>query len=268
MSLFDFFKKKKDANKDIPQNDPALLSAKLFFAGEPFLDDNRINAQLKRHFTKIKFADEDGPKPNSRHYFFEDYEVKIGGKNIPAQGVIFMPDKEGVDLQQLETSFTQNYNWEGGVEIVRSCNYEIILSELMTRTMDYKDRVACFQKFVASIIFALQPNAVWLSLSDRIMDPSHFMQYYLKNDCKNLSSLLNVRLFNLDDGSNDTIMDTLGLHGLGLHDLEIRFGTDYNPPDMASLLFNYGNYIFENGNVFKHGSTCLLYTSPSPRDRG
>ena len=59
---------------------------------------------------------------------------------------------------------------------------------------------------------------------------------------------LNVRLFRVEGGAQgDMLMDTRGLAALGLPDLQMHF-RGLNPGRVAGLLFNYGRYIYENGD--------------------
>ena len=63
---------------------------------------------------------------------------------------------------------------------------------------------------------------------------------------------VNVRLFRVEEQRpGDLLMDTLGLAGLGLPDLQCHFNSARN--DVARLLWRCGAYLFEKGDVIADG---------------
>ncbi|WP_299189342.1 DUF4261 domain-containing protein [uncultured Aquimarina sp.] len=262
MNLFrKIFGKNSKLNEEIDnqENEPLenpteLLTVKLFFKNKPVFNDKLIETELHKRFDTIEFPNTSEKNKNSRHYFFKDYEVKFAEGNIPAQATILVPDKNKIDFSQLNNSFRQSWNWVQVEETVKECSYEILLTDLMSRNLDYKQRIEYFQKFVASIVSAMEPSAIWIRNSEVILKPTDFLDKSVQNNYQNVNTFMNVRLFNLQETENEMIMDTLGLNSLGLPDFEFRF-KNYDVQQIAGLLFNYGHYIFENGVVIKHGNT-------------
>lgn len=253
MNLFNIFKK-KGKNDEPFNNPPELLAVKLFFVEEPIIDDDKIENSLKKRFKNIGFPDVDDSENKSRQYFFKDYEVEFKEGKIPVQGTIFIPDTEGIEIEKLETSFHQSWNWKEAESVVRSCKFEILLTDIMSRSLDYKLRLEFFQKFVASIVEAMNPKAVWISNGEKIMNREEYLDCFDKSDYQNLNVFMNVRLFNIQESNGEMIMDTLGLNSLGLPDFEIKF-REFDPSIIAGLLFNYGSYIYDNGVVIENGNT-------------
>lgn len=255
MGIFNFKRKRKEKKKFEQLENPAeLLTVKLFFENEPVFKDEEIEQELSKRFKRIQIDQNIDEPNNSRHYFFKDYEVKFAEGSIPAQATIFVPDENKIDLSELHNSFGQSWNWKGAEETVRRCCYEILLTDVMSRNMDYKERIEYFQKFVASIVSAMNPSAVWVRNSEMILEPTDYLEKSSQNNYQNISAFMNVRLFNIRETENEMIMDTLGLNSLGLPDFEFRFA-NYSEQQIAGLLFNYGHYIFENGVVIEHGNT-------------
>ncbi|WP_111685596.1 DUF4261 domain-containing protein [Winogradskyella tangerina] len=255
MGIFNFKRKKKEKKEFEQLENPAeLLTVKLFFENEPEFNDEKIEQELSKRFKQIEI-DESIDKPNnSRHYFFKDYEVKFPEGSIPAQATIFVPDQNNIEFSELQNSFGQSWNWKEAEETVRKCSYEILLTDVMSRNMEYKERVEYFQKFVASIVTAMNPSAVWIRNSEMILEPTDYLEKINQNNYQNINAFMNVRLFNIQERKGEMIMDTLGLNSLGLPDFEFRFA-NYNEQQIAGLLFNYGHYIFEYGNIIEHGNT-------------
>lgn len=255
MGIFNFKRKKKEKNEFEQLENPAeLLTVKLFFENEPVFNDEKIEQELSKRFKQIEFDKSIDKPSNSRHYFFKDYEVKFAEGSIPAQATIFVPDENNIDFSELHNSFGQSWNWIEAEETVRKCSYEILLTDVMSRNMDYKERIEYFQKFVASIVSAMNPSAVWVRNSEMILEPTDYLEKISQNNYQNINAFMNVRLFNIREREGEMIMDTLGLNSLGLPDFEFRFA-NYNEQQIAGLLFNYGHYIFENGVVIEHGNT-------------
>lgn len=249
-----FSRKKKD-KKELEQleNPPELITVKLFFESEPVFNDEKIEQELEKRFEQIEIAESSDKPNNSRHYLFNDYQVKFAEGSIPAQAAIFVPDENKIDFSELHNSFRQSWSWAEAEETVRKCSHKILLTDFMSRNLEYKERIEYFQKFVASIVSAMNPSAVWVRNSEMILKSTDFLEKSSQNNYQNINAFMNVRLFNIKE-TEEMIMDTLGLNSLGLPDFEFRFA-NYNPQQIAGLLFNYGHYIFENGVVIEHGNT-------------
>lgn len=255
MGMFNFKRKKKENDEaKILENSTELLAIKLFFKSKPVFNDEIVKKELNKKFKNIEFPENSEGLTNSRHYLFKDYEVKFEEGSLPAQATVFIPDTNTIDYSELEASFGQSWSWSEAEEIVRKCSHEVLITDLMSRTLDYKERLECFQKFTSSIISAMHPVAVWICNSEMIVKPSDFVKKSAQNHYKNVNVFMNVRLFTIEATHNEMIMDTLGLNALGLPDFEFRF-THHDPQDIAGLLFNYGSYVFENGLVIEHGNT-------------
>ena len=253
MKLFNIFKKKHKAEEP-KSNAPELFFVKLFFIDKPEINDEQINEALEKRFENIGFPEQGDLNSNSRHYFFKDYEVEFKEGSIPAQGTILIPDKSGIDFNKLETSFQQNWNWKEAESVVRNCKYEILLTDILSRNLDYKLRLEFFQKFVASIVETMDPNGIWIANGDQLFNKQEYLNCFEKGDYQNLIAFMKVRLFNLEETNDEMIMDTIGLSALGLPDFEMRFKT-FDPSVIAGLLFNYGSYIYEKGVVIENGNT-------------
>lgn len=256
MGLFNFNRKKKQKQEEIErlENPTELLTVKLFFKTKPIFNDEKIEQELTKRFEQIELGESSDNPNNSRHYLFNDYEVKFSEGSIPAQATIFVPNENKIDFSELHNSFGQSWSWTEAEETVRKCSYEILLTDLMSRNLDYKKRIEYFQKFVVSIVSAMNPSAVWVRNSEMILKPTDFLEKSSQNNYQNINVFMNVRLFNIQETEGEMIMDTLGLNSLGLPDFEFRF-TNYDVQQIAGLLFNYGHYIFENGVVIEHGNT-------------
>jgi len=131
---------------------------------------------------------------------------------MPAQATVFIPENKEIEFDKLTYAFQQSWNWREAEISVRKCNYEILLTDLMSRDLDYKLRLEYFQKFITSIIEAMEPEAIWVSNTEKILNKEEYLGNFSRNDFQNLNNFMNVRLFNIQNSNNEMIMDTLGLN--------------------------------------------------------
>lgn len=252
MGLFDFFKKAN--GEDSRCNEPGLLSVKLFFKKEPVVLNSRIEEELKKRFSDVKFPDNNDMLSKSRHYFFNDYTVKYAEGEIAVQGTILVPDRHGIEYDQLLPTFQQSWHWKDAENTVRNCHYEVLLTDMMSRGLKHKKRIEFFQKFVVGVTEALSPQAIYFSSSDKIVPPEEYLAYTREEGFGHLMGLMNTRFYNIENSDEEMFMDTLGLHHLGLPDFQTRF-SNYDPGRVAGILNSYSHYIVEEGVVIGNGNT-------------
>ncbi|TGD82960.1 DUF4261 domain-containing protein [Hymenobacter wooponensis] len=253
MGIFDFLKAKGQRSEPEPQdaNFPQMLTAKLLFAEAPVFDKQAIVTELKKSFQSVDSPDLDG----SMLFFFPNTKVSFTDGEVAAQCTIFFPDKDKAGVKMPEEALQQNWHWEEAAETAAACRYEVLLSDFMTRQLDYKSRLELFMQFLVAVTKATRPQAIHSVGAQKLIAPNDLMDSWEANGRSTLHSLVNVRLFNVSNGSaGETVMDTVGMHLLGLPDFQIRF-TDLDPSAVGSLLWSYAYYTYNKGDVITDGST-------------
>ncbi|MDF7811779.1 DUF4261 domain-containing protein [Hymenobacter sp. YC55] len=226
-------------------NVPELLTARLLFTDKPALDAAVLAAALRKDFDQV-----DNPT-DSLLYFFPDYPVTFNdGKQVPAQLMVAAAEKpSGADY--LAAALQQSWHWPEAATVVNACEHEVIVTDFLTRTLDYTVRVELFQKALDAFVRILNPQAIYFTTSDKVVEPAA----YLERGPAVLEGLLNVRFFNIaDSNTQEMFLDTLGMHALGLPDFQIRFA-NLDPNEVVGVLLNYSYYTFENGAVIEDGHT-------------
>jgi hypothetical protein len=252
MGIFDLLKKKNQRPEPEEQdaNFPQLLTAKLLFAEAPVFDKQTIVTELRKSFQSVESPDLEGPML----FFFPDTKVAFTDGEVAAQCTIFFPDKDKAGVEIPAEALQQNWHWEEAAETAAACRYEVLLSDFMTRQLDYKARLELFMHFLAAVIKATQPQAVYSVAAQKLIAPHDLLDSDAE-DRSILHSLVNVRLFNISNGSEgETVMDTVGMHVLGLPDFQVRF-TDLDPAAVGALLWSYAYYTYDAGDVITDGST-------------
>lgn len=252
MTLFSWIKKKDKEQIDGKiSNEIQMLFARFLFDSEPQIDDKLIEEYLSKDFNNYE-CPKDDLKDNSRQYFFNDFLVEYQEGKIPAQCTIFKPETNEHISKNLDLAYRQLWHWPEAKEKTKYIKYELVLTDLMSRPLDYKIRLDIFQKFVCSVAKALEPRAIYFPTSEKIVEPSVYIENIWNVDKDKLYGFLNVRLFNIE--GSGLLMDTVGLHSFGLPDFQFQF-TDYEPGQVAGLLNSYANYIYDYGSVIKNGNT-------------
>jgi hypothetical protein len=250
MSLFNW-KKKTDPVPETKHlyNSDEMLFARLLFETKPELDDNKLQEEIGKRFSQFEPAKSDDQ--NARQYFFRDYLAEFKEGSLPAQCTIFRPEVSE-PAKYLEKAWQQLWHWREAKEETAKCKYELVVSDLMSRTLGYKQRNELFQKFVMAVSAALKPKAIYFPTSEKIVEPHQYHAIMASEGIECLYGLLQVRLYNLPDQS--MLMDTLGLHAFGLPDFQFGF-KGHDPSVVAGLLSSYAHYIFGYGSVILNGET-------------
>lgn len=253
MGLFDRFKKKgkEPEPEERLENVPAMLNVKLLFAEKPIIDPQLVLSKLREYYPSVEHPQDS----KSLLFFFPEIEVQFTDGAVAAQCAIFLPDDKSENAEIKEEAYQQNWHWQEAEVVARSCRYEILLTDFMTRTLDYKVRFKLFMNFVAAVTKVTQPQVVYAVTAQKLLAPKTLVEDWDNREKEDLSLLVNVRLYNISNGkAGETIMDTVGLYLFGLPDFQIRF-IDYNPGEIGGLLWNYAYYLFESGDIIENGNT-------------
>lgn len=252
MSIFCNRQRAEGEMNECALNENQILVARLLFDEEPTINDELIEKELHVLFQNFEAALTDELYENSRQYFFHDYMVQYLDEQLPSQCSIFTSKTPCYINECLQTAYHQAGHWPEIRQETKNCRYELILNDLMSKPLHYKQRVELFQKFVCAVSRALQPTAIYFPTSEKMVKPSAYLSEVLIDGKDWLYGLLNVRTYNMQEGG--LLMDTVGLHGIGLPDFQLQF-MDLNPNEVASYLHAYARYIYEQGPVIKDGNT-------------
>lgn len=252
MGLLDFFKKKvtEPKLKERMENFPELLTARLLFFDKPNVDKQKVLKELTQYYKSVDCPTEE----NMFLFFFPEIQVGEKDSSIPAQCTIFLTDESHKVAIEPE-GFQQNWHWKESKEIAQKCNYEIIVSDLMTKSLDHKIRLELFMNFIVAVTNATNPQAIYFPTSQKLIEKSNLIESWTGKNKIPLQCLVNFRLFNIQNNNDGSvIMDTIGLHALGLSDFEILFKS-FDENLIAQTLWNYANYMYQQGDVIEDGNT-------------
>lgn len=253
MGLFGKFKKKTEpiaeTGSERLENYPEMLTARLLFTDKPNLDTEKILNEAKQYFDRV----ENTSKENALIFSFPDVQFELVDAIISAQCLVAIPDEKYHDIQIPDVAFQQNWHWQEAIDITKACKYELLVTDLMTRTLEYKRRLDLYMNFLVAVTKATNPDVIYSVYGQKLINPIDLINIWDKEDKQLLYVICNVRLYNLTD-VNELLMDTVGLNSIGLPDFQIRF-KDYEANEIASLLWNYAYYIYDQGDVIENGNT-------------
>lgn len=206
---------------------------------------------LKLQFGNVEIV---GDQENSKLIVFNDNQVQYADAKVPTQIALLKASKVS-DIENFEAAFGQSWDFPNAKEELLKCKSSILVTDMMSSCLSYKDRMRQFLTTLKALIEIVDSKAVFWQPSQQFIRPETIRDNILESEQYNpIHGIVNVRLFNISGNNKELLMDTVGLSELGLFDFEIIF-SELNEQDVASLLYRYASYIFENGNVIQDGHT-------------
>ncbi|MDR2638886.1 MAG: DUF4261 domain-containing protein [Helicobacteraceae bacterium] len=151
---------------------------------------------------------------------------------------------------------TQFWDIENGAELLDSLPFTVIVGDFMARGLEPLARAGMLADWL-EIALDLFPSceAVYFQPSAKLLLPDRLRDnpYGDRGASRFLYGGINIRYFRVD-GTNDRVVDTLGLFAFGLADIQYHF-RDLGTNAMVGHAFNTALYQFENGEPIKDGNT-------------
>lgn len=228
----------------------ALLVAELWYASPPDLADPALLDSLQVLSPDAEAQDGSLVLPHP------SISVELETGTLPLLTTVFAASAvDGVSKTLPDVG--QTWDWPEAEEQLAGCTGSILVTEMLAAHFTPQQRVHALGTVVAKLIETTAPRAVAWPQSQRVTEPAAF-------EPGDLNGVLNVRFFTIasPDGSEDAsapveqamIMDTLGLHVFDLPDLQCHY-RDFDPAQVAALLFSTASYVFDAGDVIDDGHT-------------
>jgi hypothetical protein len=223
----------------------------MLFQKQPEILAPNLLKKLQREFQKVVL---EADTPDFVVFSFGELNFERETQEKMPRIVLSKNDTK-IYLDKLEMAMDQTWDWPDKEEVVRKCNYKILVSDFLAEELDKNHRIELFNKVLKVLLMHMDCSAIhWVS-SLKVVSPETYIAAISGKDSTDyLYGALNVRLFVVDQETGEFLMDTMGLAPFGLPDLQCHF-KGLNPEDVAGLLINYGYYIFEKGDVIKDGHT-------------
>lgn len=170
-------------------------------------------------------------------------------KYIPPQLMIM----ECVKIEQPvmdEISASQLWDCQNGQEILESCKYQVIATDVLAGGLYYKDRAEMLVGYIEALV-ELYPSckAVVFETSKKMFTRDSILNCSVLKEKRFIYYAVNVRFFNIQ-GTEDMLIDTIGMSTLFMPDLQYHFH-GMNPDAVVNHAYNLLSYIYENENPIK-----------------
>jgi hypothetical protein len=171
----------------------------------------------------------------------------------------FAPGQTGPEDAELRNSLSQTWQWDGARESVLGAPFRVILSETHTLHLEPRERVGLLQLALQAATSLLLPAALHFPVSQCLIDPASYRENLPDSpDYLSVHGWVNNRIFTAEGEKGPVLMDTLGLHLLGLPDVQCPLPQGF--PDYADLsfwLYNLAEYMCEHPGLPAEGDTLI-----------
>ena len=172
-------------------------------------------------------------------------------KDIPPQLMIMKCIETKQPIMD-EVAESQLWNCSNGKEILDSCKYQVIATDMLAAGLDYKKRAAMLVDYIEALAEMFPTcKAVVFENSKKMFTRDAILNCKIPKESKFIYYAVNVRFFNIQ-GSEDMIVDTLGMGTLFMPDIQYHFH-GMEPNAVVNHAYNMLSYIFDNNNPIKSG---------------
>lgn len=228
-------------------------NAELLFEEIPQVNKVDLLASLRQRCGKVEPLDGNATS-NLLSFVYPDHPISYSDKTVAAQTFVAI-SPTGLNSGKAEAALQQSWDWPEARSVVSRCRSTLLITDLMSSGLEYKERLALFQKALSAVLDVVPCLGIHWLPSQRFVSPSAYVQSKHPDTFDRLFPAVNVRMFNISNGAHgETLMDTLGLAALGVPDLQCHFlGLDSQA--IARVLYNSAYYLFDSGDVIGDGQT-------------
>jgi len=230
--------------------DTSMQMVELLYRAKPVCDYAAIKRRVQQLLGNIETSDETDAE-KAFLIFHRSYVASVGDMQIPAQTALLLTDRPAEPASYAD-ELQQSWHCPDAAQLLEGLQGTLLVTEMMSRTIEPHDRAMLFHGVLQAVVEITGPEALVFLHSQQVVKATDYL-----SDCSAAPifrrGALNVRFFTITD-TDDMIMDTRGLHELGLHELQCHFhGLD--PNAVSGKLYDTAAYIFEKGAVIKPGET-------------
>jgi Domain of unknown function (DUF4261) len=224
-----------------------MQAVELLYAAAPDFDAAAIAARISALTGEVTTG---VPGAAVTMFVHAAFVVRYADAAMPVQTVIMAAGRAPA-LADYDKALQQTRGFDGARAAITAAKHVFLVTEMMASGLHPPLRVEAFHAALQAIVELYPPTVLAFVYTQQMIDPA---DYLAPTDTPVIfrPGRMNVRFFNT--GTDDFLMDTLGLEAIGLHDLQCHF-RGLAPDAIMRLLYDVGGYIFENGPVFENGHT-------------
>lgn len=238
-----------------PPNLSGIYSVELLYKAAPSLDKSALLDRLQQHCGNVAPLD---LQSSLLAFAYLDHPVQYQNGSLPAQVLLTKADHPPT-IEALAPALEQTWDWDEARQVVASCTASLLITDLMAAGLDHRARLALFHGVIVSVLELTSCHAIHWRTSQRIVDPAYYLEVRRQQE-DNIYPAINVRMYTISNGgTNEKLMDTMGLAALGLPDIQCHF-TQLAPAGIAQMLGNTAYYLFNEGDIINDGETIAGIT--------
>ena len=255
MGLFDKFKKKEKEETVLKQdlskkddNNHVFIMHLLMKETVEMPQKEHLLQSMSKHL-----GEADCYAYDEKHAGFavKKYTVELKEGKMPV--ILLLMGCMPMDNFQIDT-LTQSQMWDcpESSKILDECKYHVVATDMMAGLLPYKDRAELDMDYMEALM-ELYPEceAVYFQTSGKLFTREKIINHNIPKEDRFIYFAVNVRFFNIQ-GTNDHIVDTLGMNILGLPDLQYHFH-DFEPNWVVNHAYNIASYIYSGQKVIENG---------------
>lgn len=183
-------------------------------------------------------------------YVPREYNIHLDDGKVISPQLMFTKCLNIEEPLMTDLEKTQLWNCKEGLDILEECKYEVLATDVLGGILDYKKRANMLVNYVLALM-EIYPNckAVLFDNSKKMLTRDQIVNCNLVYESRFIYYAVNIRYFTIQ-GTNDMIVDSIGMNTLGLPDLQYHFH-DLDP----NLIINHAlfvlSYIYDNNNPIK-----------------
>lgn len=215
----------------------------------------RPNAEVVRNALESRCGKTDTVSPDDvlSSFAVEAYKVAYQEGELPAQ--VMMADVTPFKQETItDLERTQFWTMPDAEDVLQECHYKLLISDFMAAGLDYKSRSSLLADWLEAAV-SLFPTckAIWIPSSGKLLYPDEITDNPFEGAARFLQFGMNIRYFTIH-GTEDSLIDSLGLFALGLPDVQYHFHT-LDPNEVSQHAFNVAAYLFEAEVPVSDGET-------------
>jgi hypothetical protein len=170
-------------------------------------------------------------------------------KDIPPQ-LMIMGCIENQKPVMDEISASQTWDCPESKEILFSCKYQVIATDMMASGLGYKERAEMLVNFIEALVEIFPTcKAVVFETSKKMLSRETIAECQISKESRFIYYAVNVRFFNIQ-GGNDMLVDSIGMSTLFMPDVQYHFH-DIDPNAVVNHAYNTLSYMYDTTNPIK-----------------
>lgn len=209
-----------------------------------------IKQALEKCFGAVDIV---SPDQELTSFAIRKYPVHYTDGEVPAQ--VLMSGVQEFDGGEVD-GFSRSQFWDvrDADALLDACHYQIMIFDMMSAGLEYKERCGLLMDWLETAVGLFEEcAAVLVKPAGKLFTAAQVREHRIKREDRFVYFGVNARFFNVQ-GTDDAVVDTLGLYAVGLPDVQYHFhGLD--PNAVVNHAYNVASYLYDKDAPIESGET-------------